>query len=252
MQISFQDKTVIVTGGAGGFGEATSRTFGSSGANVVIADVNLERAQAVAADLPSAIAVETDVLDESAMKNVVKTAVDTYGCLDVMVNNAGLPHLSGPMIEMDTETVDWQFAVNVRSVFLGCKYAALAMQNTGGGGVIVNTASIAGRRPRPGLTIYNATKGAVITLTRSLASELGPQIRVNAVNPLVSQTGFIKNALGVDQLGAEAVAAMTANVPIGRMTEPQDVANAIAYLASDQASMLTGVCLDVDGGRSIQ
>ncbi len=251
MDISFEKKTVIITGGAGGFGAAAARTFGEAGANVVVADINLAGAQKVAAELPSAVATETDVTSEDAMRELVATAERTYGQLDIMVNNAGVPHRQGPMIEMDVADVDWQFAINIRSVFLGSKYAALSMRKTGGG-VIVNTASIAGRRPRPGLTIYNATKGAVITLTRGLATELSPEIRVNAVNPLASQTGFIRSALGIDRLEGAAEAAMTANVPMARMADPQDVANAIAYLASDKASFLTGVCLDVDGGRSIQ
>lgn len=251
MRVTFEDKTVIVTGGAGGFGEAIARNFASAGATVVVADIDIAKARAVADSLPSAIAVETDVTNEEAMTELVRSAEDAYGQLDVMVNNAGVPHRQSPMLDMDVSTVDWQFAINVRSVFLGSKLAAKSMQKTGGG-VIVNTASVAGKRPRPGLAIYNATKGAVITLTRSLATELGPTIRVNAVNPLVAQTGFIRNALGVDRLDEAAEAALTANVPMGRVTQPQDVANAVTYLASDQAAFLTGVCLDVDGGRSIQ
>lgn len=248
---TFEHKTVIVTGGAGGFGAAIARTFGAEEANVVIADINHEKAQEVANGLANAIAVETDVTNEAAMCSLVEAAEKEYGRLDVMVNNAGVPHRQGPVLELGVDTVDWQFAINIRSVFLGSKYAALSMQKTGGG-VIVNTASIAGKRPRPGLTIYNATKGAVITMTKGLATELGPEIRVNAVNPLVAQTGFIRSALGVDRLDAKAEASFTDNVPMGRVTDPQDVANAVFYLASDKASFLTGVCLDVDGGRSIQ
>lgn len=251
MDLKFENKTVIVTGAAGGFGAATASTFGTAGANVVVADINLPAAEEVAASLPSAFAIRTDVTDEADMIALVGAAEARYGRVDVMVNNAGVPHRQMPLVDMDVADADWQFAINIRSVFLGCKHAALSMRNTGGG-VIVNTASIGGRRPRPGLTIYNATKGAVITLTRGLATELGPEIRVNAVNPVVSPTGFIRSALGVDQLDEHASAAMTANVPMGRMAAPQDVANAIFYLASDKASFLTGVCLDVDGGRSIQ
>jgi 3-oxoacyl-[acyl-carrier protein] reductase len=185
------------------------------------------------------------------MERLVATAEERFGRLHVMVNNAGLPHRQAPMIDMDVADVDFQFAINIRSVFLGCKFAVPALRRAGGG-VIVNTASIAGKRPRPGMVVYNATKGAVITLTRGLATEVGPDIRVNAVNPVVSETGFIKNALGVETLDDEARSGLTANIPLGRIAEPQDVANAIVYLASDQAAFLTGVCLDVDGGRSIQ
>lgn len=251
MQLSFNDKTVIVTGGASGFGAATARTFAEAGANVVVADINLEGAQTVADGLPSAIADGVDVLDEGAVISLISRAEEAFGKVDVMVNNAGLPHQMKPMLEMTAAEVDQQCAINIRSVFFGSKYAAISMGKTGGG-VIVNTASIAALRPRPGLTIYNATKGAVVTMTRGLATELGPDIRVNAVNPLVSETGFIKNALGMDMMSDTARAAFTEQVPLGRLAVPQDVANAIVFLASDAASMLTGVCLDVDGGRSIQ
>jgi 3-oxoacyl-[acyl-carrier protein] reductase len=251
MKLSFDGRTVVVTGAAGGFGSATARTFAEAGANVVVSDIDEGRAKEVADGLPSAIAVHADVTDPEAMERLVATAEERFGRLHVMVNNAGLPHRQAPMIDMDVADVDFQFAINIRSVFLGCKFAVPALRRAGGG-VIVNTASIAGKRPRPGMVVYNATKGAVITLTRGLATEVGPDIRVNAVNPVVSETGFIKNALGVETLDDEARSGLTANIPLGRIAEPQDVANAIVYLASDQAAFLTGVCLDVDGGRSIQ
>jgi 3-oxoacyl-[acyl-carrier protein] reductase len=251
MTIPPTGRTVVVTGGAGGFGSATARAFAETGANVVVADIDEGRAKDVAGQLPAALAVRCDVTDETAVRDLVATTVSHFGGLHVMVNNAGLPHLQGPLEDMATADVDAQLAVNVRSVFLGCKYAIPALRDQGSG-VIVNVASIAGKRPRPGLTIYNATKGAVITLTRSLAGEIGPQIRVNAVNPLVAQTGFIKNALGMETLDDTTRASMTAGVPMGRIADPTDVANGIVYLSSDQASFLTGVCLDIDGGRSIQ
>lgn len=251
MNISFTGRTAIVTGGAGGFGSATARAFADAGANVVVADIDGARAKDLAGELPSAHAVTTDVTDETAVRSLIAETMDRFGALHVMVNNAGLPHRQGPLEEMDVADADYQFAINIRSVFLGCKHAIRALREAGGG-VIVNVASIAGKRPRPGMVVYNATKGAVVTLTRGLAAEVGPQIRVNAVNPLVSQTGFIRNALGIDSLDQAMRTSLTANVPMGRIADPQDVANGIVYLASDQASFLTGVCLDVDGGRSIQ
>lgn len=251
MNISFTGRTVIVTGGAGGFGAATVRTFAAAGANVVVADIDGARAKEVAGELPSAHPVAADVTDEAAVRDLIAEAVRRFGALHVMVNNAGVPHRVGPLAEMDVSDVDFQLAINLRSVFLGCKHAIPALREAGGG-VIVNVASIGGKRPRPGLSIYNATKGAVITLTRGLAAEVGPNIRVNAVNPLLAQTGFIKNALGIDSLDDSMREAYTATVPMNRITHPQDVANAIVYLAADQANFLTGVCLDVDGGRSIQ
>lgn len=251
MNISFNDRTVIVTGGAGGFGAATAQRFAAAGANVVVSDIDGVRAKEVADQLPSAVSVTTDVTEPASMRELVATAERHFGAIHVMINNAGLPHRSVPLADMTVEDVDFQHMINVRSVFLGCKYAIPALTRAGGG-VIVNTASIAGKRPRPGLVMYNATKGAVITLTRGLAAEVGPRIRVNAVNPVVSQTGFIQNALGVEELDNDARAGLAANIPMGRIATPEDVASAIVFLASDQAGFLTGVCLDVDGGRSIQ
>jgi 3-oxoacyl-[acyl-carrier protein] reductase len=153
--------------------------------------------------------------------------------------------------DLAEEDYDRVFATNVKGVFLGCKYAVPVMKQRGGG-VIINTASIGAVSPRPGVTAYNATKGAVVTLTRGLAVEVAPlKIRVNAVNPVAAETGFMKTALGVDQIPEELRKQLVAGVPLGRLTEPRDVAAAVLFLASDEAEFLTGVCLAVDGGRSI-
>ncbi|WP_214401251.1 SDR family oxidoreductase [Pseudonocardia lacus] len=251
MELSFENKVVVVTGAAGGFGSATARTFAEAGAHVVVSDIDAAGAERVAAELPSAIAVTTDVTDPDAVRGLVETAESAFGGLDVMVNNAGVPHRAGALVDLDVETVDRQLAVNVRSVFLGCKYAVPALRRRGGG-VVVNVASIAAKRPRPGLTVYNATKGAVITLTRGLAAEVAPVVRVNAVNPVIAETGFVKSLTGAAALPDDVRADWVAGIPMARTATARDVAHSIAYLASDQAGFLTGVCLDVDGGRSIQ
>ncbi|OZM80842.1 SDR family oxidoreductase [Pseudonocardia sp. MH-G8] len=251
MELSFRNRVVVVTGAAGGFGSAIARTFAAAGAHVVVSDIDSAGAEKLAADLPSAIAVTTDVTDADAMRSLVETAESAFGGIDVMVNNAGVPHRTAALVDLDVETVDQQLAVNVRSVFLGCKYAVPALRRRGGG-VVVNVASIAAKRPRPGLTIYNATKGAVITLTRGLAAEVGPDVRVNAVNPVISETGFVKSFTGADDLPDDLRESWVAGIPMARTATAQDVAHSILYLASDQAGFLTGVCLDVDGGRSIQ
>ena len=251
MHVSFQNKVVVITGAAGGFGSTTARAFADAGAHVVVSDVDTARAEKVAADLPSAIAVTTDVTSASAMAELMATAESTFGGLDVLVNNAGVPHRKGDLVDMDVEAVDAQLAVNIRSVFLGSKYAIPSMRRRGKG-VIVNVASIGAKRPRPGLTVYNATKAAVVTLTRGLAGEVAPDIRVNAVNPVASQTGFVKQLTGDDDLPDDLRASWVAGIPMARIAAPADVASGILYLASDQAAFLTGVCLDIDGGRSIQ
>ena len=245
----FDGKCVIVTGAASGFGTAVAERFAEEGASLVVADLNLEGAQAVAARLPSALAVEIDVANEDQNAAMAKAAVDAFGKIDVLCTNAGIPHRVAPMIKVPTEDFDLMFAVNVKSIYLAAKYCVPHMP---AGSSIVSTASIGGKRPRPGLTPYNASKGAAITLTRGLAAELAPEIRVNAVCPVSAPTGFDLNASGQAELTDEQNAAVIAGIPMGRRAIPKDVADAIAYLASDQAAFLTGICLDVDGGRSIQ
>ena len=245
----FGGKTVIVTGGALGFGEAISRTFAAEGANVVVADLNYAGAQAVASSLPSAIAVEIDVSDAEHTEAMAAVAMSAYGRIDVLCANAGIPHRSCALIDLALEDFDRMFAVNVRSIYLGAKYCVPHMQE---GSSIISTASIGGIRPRPRMTAYNASKGAVLTLTRGLAVELAPKIRVNAVCPVSAATGFDAIASGMETMPENVEQSVVRGIPMGRRCTPQDVANAIVFLASDEASFLTGVCLDVDGGRSIQ
>ena len=245
----FTDKCVVVTGAASGFGKAMSEKFAAAGASVVVADINLEGAEAVANTLPQAIAVQIDVADEPQNESLASAAVEAYGKIDVVCANAGVPHRVIRAIKMDTAEFDRMFAINTRSVFLAAKHCAPHMP---AGSAIVATSSIGAKRPRPGLAAYYAAKGAVLTLTQALAVELAPDIRVNAVCPVSSPTGFDLNATGAAELPEQANAQIIAGIPMGRRATPEDVADATFFLASDQAKFLTGVCLDVDGGRAIQ
>ncbi len=245
----FRDNCVIVTGGAAGFGEAMCRKFSAHGASVVVADLNLEGAQAVASSLPAAIAFEIDVSDEAQNQAMAQAAVDAFGQINVVCCNAGIPHRGNYMVRMEVDEFDRMWAVNVRSIFLAAKYCSPHMPP---GSSFVNTASIGGKRPRPGLTPYNASKAAVNTLTRGMAVEMAPNIRVNAVCPVSAPTGFDMTSLGVEHLSDEMNQKVIDGIPLGRRATPEDVANSVYFLASDEAEFLTGVCLDVDGGRSIQ
>jgi 3-oxoacyl-[acyl-carrier protein] reductase len=251
----FAGKVAIVTGAGSGFGEAIATRFAREGARVLVADVHEENGRRVTAAIEredgNARFVRTDVSLASDVKAMIDAAVSDFGGLDILVNNAGFSHRMTALWDLAEEDYDRVFATNVKGVFLGCKYAVPVMKQRGGG-VIINTASIGAVSPRPGVTAYNATKGAVVTLTRGLAVEVAPlKIRVNAVNPVAAETGFMKTALGVDKIPEELRKQLVAGVPLGRLTEPRDVAAAVMFLASDEAEFLTGVCLAVDGGRSI-
>ncbi len=250
----FQEKVVVVTGAASGFGAAIATRFAGEGAAVVVADIDEAGGKEVVAAIESdggrALFVRTDVSRSEDVAGMVDIAVRRFAGLDVLVNNAGFSHMGMPLEELPEQEFDRVFAVNVKGVYLGAKHAIPVMKARGAG-VIVNTASIGAVAPRPNMTAYNATKGAVVTLTRGLAAELAPEIRVNAVNPVAAETNFMKGAMGVDELPERARAALIRGIPMGRLAEPRDVAAAVAFLASDDAEFLTGVCLDVDGGRSI-
>ena len=251
----FQDKIAVVTGAASGFGAAIAKCFAAEGASVVVADLDEVGGKEVAADIlesgGAALFARADVSQADQVKAMIDTAVAEYGGLDILVNNAGFSHRMMPLWDLPEEDYDRVFAVNTKGVYLGAKYAVPALQKRGGG-VIVNTASIGAVAPRPGVTAYNATKGAVVTMTRGLAMEVAPyKIRVNAVNPVASDTAFFKGALGVDAVPEPIRKGLIEGIPLGRLSEPLDVANAVLFLASEDASFITGVCLEVDGGRSI-
>jgi 3-oxoacyl-[acyl-carrier protein] reductase len=246
-----EGKVAIVTGAAGGFGEGIARLFATEGARVLLADLDLAKASGVAAEIgPRARAQQCDVADGASVRAAVKACVDAFGPPDIVVNNAGTTHRRQPMLDVDEASFDKVFAVNVKSIYHMAQ-AVIPLMRQRKRGVIINIGSTAGLRPRPGLTWYNASKGAVNLLSKSMAAELGPDnIRVNAVCPVMGVTGLIEEFLGAPNT-PENRAAVIAGIPLGRMSTPEDVANATLYLASDAAKFITGVELPVDGGRTI-
>lgn len=245
-----KDKVAIVTGAASGFGEGIAQVFAREGAAIVVADVDEKKGKAVAAALPRATFVKCDVSRSADVKAMVEAAQAEFGGLDILVNNAGITHKRQPMLDVGEDEFDRIYAVNVKGIYLGAMHGVPALVKRGGG-VILNIASTAGIRPRPGLTWYNGTKGAAITLTRSMAVELAPQkIRVCAINPVIGETALLESFMGGPDT-EEMRASFIAGIPLGRMSTPQDIANAALYLCSDEADFITGVCMEVDGGRAI-
>ena len=246
-----QGKIALVTGAAGGFGEGIARLFVAQGARVMIADLDGAKASQVAADLgPSARAITCDVSKSADVQAAVQACVDAFGVPDIVVNNAGTTHRSQPMLDVDEATFDRVFNVNVKSIFY-MTHAVVPLMRQRRQGSIINVGSTAGMRPRPGLTWYNASKGAVNLLSKSMAAELGPDnIRVNAICPVMGATGLIEQFLGVADT-PESRAKVVAGIPLGRLSTPDDVAQAALYLASDASCFITGVELPVDGGRTI-
>ncbi len=246
-----QGKTALVTGAASGFGLAIATTFAREGAKVLILDLNGEGASATAASIgPAARAIQGDVTKAQDINTAVQAAVTFGGKLDIVVNNAGWTHKNKPMLEVTEEEFGRVYDINVRSIFHMSR-AVVPMMEKQGGGAIINIGSVAGIRPRPGLTWYNSTKGAVNLLSRSMAVELAPQnIRVNCVAPVLGDTGLIDQFMGVPDT-PENRKLFLATIPLGRFSTPRDVANACLYLASDEADFITGVVLEVDGGRTI-
>ena len=244
-----KDKSAIVTGGGSGFGAAIVALFAAEGARVLVADINGAAAEEVAARTPGAVAVACDVTRDEDTRRMIETATGAFGRLDVLINNAGVSHLNQKLTEVSEADFDRVYAVNVKSLYWAAKHAVPVMAAQGGGS-IVNTASTAGLRPRPGLCWYNGSKGACITITKSMAVELAPlKIRVNALCPVAGETPLLGHFMGGDT--PENRARFVATVPLGRLSTPEDVARAALWLASDDAEFITGVALEVDGGRCI-
>ncbi|MFQ5764691.1 MAG: glucose 1-dehydrogenase [Rhodospirillales bacterium] len=245
-----KDKVAVVTGAGSGFGEGIARRFAEEGARVVVADIDEDAGRRVAGDIGGAVFSHTDVTDSARVKAMIGTAETSFGGLDILVNNAGVAQRRMPMLDVPEDAFDRIFAVNVKSIYLAAIHGVPALRARGGG-VILNTASTAAVSPRPGLTWYNGSKGAVVTLTRSMAAELAPEgIRVNALNPVIGETGLLAEFMGGEDT-PEIREQFIATIPLGRMSTAKDVANAALFLASDEAEFLTGVCLEVDGGRCI-
>jgi 3-oxoacyl-[acyl-carrier protein] reductase len=241
-------KTAIVTGGASGFGAGIVRKFVAEGARVMVADINGDAASALAKEL-GATAQQVDVAKDASVAAMVEAAYAAFGKLDILVNNAGVSHLPAPLDDISEADFDRVLAVNVKSVYLTARHVVPRFK-AARSGVILNIASTAAVSPRPRLSWYNASKGWMVTATKSMAVELAPLgIRVNAINPVAGETPLLKTFMGEDT--PEMRAKFLSTIPIGRFSTPADIGNAACYLCSDEASMVTGVALEVDGGRVI-
>lgn len=245
-----EGKTALVTGGASGFGAGIVRKFLVEGARVAIADINTGAAQDLATELgDQTFAVTVDVSSNDSVGAMAKTVLERFGGLDILVNNAGITHLPAAMEEISEEEFDRVLAVNAKSVFLTARHFVPVMKQNGSG-AILNVASTAGVSPRPRLSWYNSSKGWMITATKSMAVELAPSgVRVNAINPVAGETPLLKSFMGEDT--PEIRAKFLSTIPLGRFSTPEDMANAACFLCSDEAAMITGVAMEVDGGRCI-
>lgn len=243
-----KNRTAIVTGGGSGFGAGIVRRFAQEGAVVMVADIAPAAAEAVARET-GGIAWEVDVAQDGSVGAMCAEALRLWGRVDILVNNAGITHLPKPLEEVTEEEFDRVLAVNAKSVFLTARHLVPAMK-AAGRGAILNVASTAGLSPRPRLNWYNASKGWMITATKAMAVELAPAgVRVNAIAPVAGETPLLKSFMGEDT--PEMRAKFLSTIPLGRFSTPEDMGNAAVFLCSDEASMVTGVALEVDGGRCI-
>ncbi len=247
------NKVAIVTGAGSGFGEGIALRFIEEGAKVIINDIdaaNGERvAQALRAQGGQAQFVQGNVSETAQVQTLLEATLKAFGSLDIVVNNAGVSHRNQWLLDVDEAEFDRVYRVNVKSLYTTAQVMVPYFQQAGGG-VFVNIASTAGVRPRPGLTWYNGTKGAVIITSRSMAVELAPhKIRVNVINPVAGETALLATFMGQDT--PEMRAKFVGSIPLGRLSQPRDIANAALFLASDEAEFITGACLEVDGGRCV-
>src|SRR5690606_1032077 len=249
--MKLKDRVAIVTGAASGFGAEIARQYVAEGAKVAVADINVAGAREVAGALgDDALAVSCDVTRRADIDALVAATLERFGRLDIVVNNAGWTHRNQPLLDVDEATFDRVFDVNVKAIF-HMVHAVVPVMRRQKGGVILNVGSTAGIRPRPGLTWYNASKGAVNLMSKSLAVELAPDdIRVNAICPVMGATGMLEAFMGMPDT-PENRRKFIATIPMGRLSEPRDIARAAVFLASDDAGFVTGVEFPVDGGRTV-
>ena len=245
-----KNKVAIVTGAGSGFGKGIASTFAKEGANVVLVDINYKAVEMLAKEIgENVLAIEGDVSKNLDVESMIEITLKKWGKLDILVNNAGTTHRNKPITEVSEKEFDHIFSVNVKSIFLTAKRVVPLMKEQGNG-VILNIASTAGKRPRPGLVWYNTSKGAVIAASKSMAIELAPyKIRVNAINPVAGETGMLNLFMGEDT--PEKRSEFVSSIPWGRLSQPKDIANAALFLCSDESDMVTGICMEVDGGRCI-
>jgi len=247
-----EGKSALITGAASGFGREMARRFAAEGARVTVVDLNADGAEKVAAEIgDAAVAAACDVADGARVESAVQRACEAFGTPQIVVNNAGFSHPNQPLLDVDEATFRRVYDVNVLSIFHMVQAMVPRWREDGQGGVMINVGSTAGIRPRPGLTWYNASKGAVNLMTKSLAVELAPErIRVCGLAPVMGATGMLETFMGMPDT-PENRAKFLGTIPLGRLCEPVDMANAGLFLASDEAEFLTGVILEVDGGRTI-
>jgi 3-oxoacyl-[acyl-carrier protein] reductase len=253
------NKVALITGAGSGFGRASAILFSKEGAKIAVVDIDEKVGKEAVSQIKQnggqAIFIQADVSKASDVERMVKTTVDTYGKLDILFNNAGIPMPFTPLENVKEELWDRIQNVNVKSIFLGAKYALPYMKKQGGG-VIINTASISGIRPRPGLSAYSTSKAAAIMLTKALAIEFAPnKIRVNCMNPVIAETPMLAKFMSDQPLTSEKFEEgrkrFADTIPLGRLAQAEDVAYMALFLASDEASLITGASFDVDGGRGI-